>query len=269
MSEDVKGAVLAAFRMLLRPVVRTLLRSGVTWKEAAEACKATFVEVATEDFGLHGRPTSISRVAILTGMARRDVGRIRRLLKAAVPPELGRVSNATRVLTGWHLDPEFLDDAGRPRELTFTGEGATFTALARRYAGDIAPVTMLKELSRVGALERTPDGGLRVLKRYYMPLALDPAMALQAGSVMEDLGAAVHYNLARREGQPTRFVGRATNTEVRAGAAADFRAYLEQEGQVFLERADAWLSAHEVPSEPPRRHRTIRLGVGVFQIQDE
>lgn len=269
MSEDIKHASLAAFRLLLRPLVKILLRSGVTWKDAAEACKLTFVEVATRDFGLHGRPTSVSRVAILTGMARRDVSRIRQQLEAEQPADMGRVSNATRLLTGWHLDPEFLDQHGQPKELAFDGEGASFTTLARRYAGDIAAVTMFKELSRVGAVEERPDGRLRVLKRFYMPVVMDPGMVVQAGSVMHDLGVAIEYNLARKAGEPSRFVGRASNTQVHAADAEAFRAWLEAEGQAFLERADAWLSEHEAKPDAPRKHRVTRLGVGLFQIKDD
>ena len=64
---------------LLRPVVRMLLRSGITWKDFAELSKGVFVEVAREDYGLRGRPTNSSRVALLTGLSRREVARVRDL----------------------------------------------------------------------------------------------------------------------------------------------------------------------------------------------
>ena len=269
MSDDVKSASLRAFRSLLRPVVRILLRGSVTWKEAAEACKAAFVEVATEDFGLHGRPTSISRVAILTGLGRREVSRVRQLITSEQPPELGRMNAATRVLSGWHLDPEFLDGKGAPWDLPFQGAGPSFTTLARRYSGDIAVITMLHELHRVGAIEEQVDGSLRVLKRYYMPIVMDPAATLQAGSMLEDLGNSAHYNLTRPAGAPSRFVGRATNARIRPADVAAFREFLEAEGQALLERADAWLTAREVAADSQRRHRVARLGVGLYQIEDD
>ncbi len=269
MSDDVKSASLQAFRSLLRPVARILLRGGVTWKEAAEACKTAFVEVATEDFGLHGRPTSISRVAILTGLGRREVSRVRELIATEQPPEIGRMNAATRVLTGWHLDPEFLDREGRPLRLSFQGEEPSFTALARRYGGDIAAITMLHELHRVGAVEALPDGRLRVMKRYYMPIVMDPAATLQAGSMLEDFGNSVHYNLSRPAGAASRLLGRATNARIRAVDVAAFREFVEAEGQAMLERVDAWLTEHEVPADSQRRHRVVRLGLGVYQIQDE
>ena len=269
MTEEVKIAILTAFRRMLRPLVRILLRSGVTWREASDACKAAFVEVATSDFGLHGRPTSVSRVAILTGMARRDVGRIRKEIAGDEPQALLRMNSATRMLTGWYLDPDYLDRKGQPRDLAFDGEGATFTSLARKYAGSTAAITMLKELLRVEALAETKEGRLRVLTRYYRALALDPAKALQAGSVMEDAGTAVHHNLVRAPEQPARFVGRATNARIPKRHAAAFDDFVEREAQSFLERVDAWLSKHEAPGAEGRQQRNLRLGIGVFQIRDE
>ncbi|MEQ1800769.1 MAG: DUF6502 family protein [Gammaproteobacteria bacterium] len=275
MSSDPKRAALAALRLALRPVFRLLLRSGVTWQDASDVCKATLVEVATDDYGLHGRPTNMSRVAIMTGLGRREVKRLRDMLAEAPPLEPGRLHGATRVLTGWYLDEEFTDAAGLPLELAFeAGPGApagpTFTDLCKRYGGDLAPVTMRRELSRVGALEVLPGGELRVLKRYYMPLQMDPDAMVRAGSMLEDLGTTVSFNLGKPADEPSRFAGRATNTRIRGADARRFREFLEKEGQAFLERIDEWLSRHEAP--PPDatgKSRTLRIGVGVYGIQDE
>lgn len=269
MSEESKVTILRAFRLLLQPIVRTLVRSGVTWKEAAEVCKMTFVEVASKEFGLHGRPTNMSRVAIMTGLARREVSRIRKSLADEQPVDFGRTNNATRLLTGWHLDTAYLDDTGQPRELQFAGGEPGFIELVHKYAGDIAPITMLRELRRVGAVRELADGSLRVLKRFYMPLTLDPEAVLRGGSVLRDLGNTIDYNLVRDSDAPTRFEGRATNANVRAVDAVKFRAFLEEEGQFLLERVDEWLTRHELPAETKRKHKTTRLGVGIYQIHDD
>jgi hypothetical protein len=268
-SENNKTTILKAFRLLLQPLVRMLLRSGVTWKEAADVCKSSFVEIATDEYGLHGRPTNMSRVAIMTGLGRRDVSRLRRILKEEQPVDLGRMNSASRLLTGWHLDSEYLTKAGQPRDLRFESESVSFSSLARRYAGDIAPVTMMRELSRVGAIEELADGSLRALKRYYMPLAMDPDAVFRAGSVLQDLGNTMDYNLIRVADDPTRFEGRATNPNVRAVDVREFRAFLEVEGQALLERVDAWLADHEPSPEARRQYKTTRLGIGVYQIQDD
>ncbi len=275
MSNDPKRAALAALRLALRPIFTILLRSGVTWQDASDICKATLVEVATTEYGLHGRPTNMSRVAIMTGFSRREVKRLRDLLATAPPIEPGRLHGATRVLTGWYLDPDFTDEGGLPLDLPFessagSSDRTTFADLCRRYGGDLAAVTMRRELARVGALEELPGGELRVLKRYYMPLQMDPDAVIRGGSMLEDLGTTVSFNLGKPEGEPSRFAGRATNTRMRLADARRFRALLEQEGQAFLERIDEWLSRHEAPPEAEAPNtRTLRVGVGVYGIHDE
>jgi hypothetical protein len=269
MSDKNKTTILKAFRLLLQPLARILLRSGITWKEAAEVCKASFVEVATNEFGLHGRPTNISRVAIMTGLGRRDVSRLRKLIDSEQLPDLGKMTNATRVLTGWHLDPDYLTDAGEPRQIPFDGNTGSFSALTRKYAGDIAPITMSRELLRVGAVKKHANGKLQVLKRYYMPLQMDADAIFRAASALRDLGNTIDYDLVRKPDQPTRFEGRATNLNVRTVDVPKFRAFLETEGQAFLERADEWLSQHEPSQDTRRKYKTTRAGVGIYQIQDD
>ena len=271
MSQDSKTTMLKAFRLLLQPLVRMLLRSGITWKEATEVCKATFVEVATNEYGLHGRPTNISRVAIMTGLGRREVSRLRKLLAAEELPDFGKMNSGTRLLTGWHLDPDYVTDSGKPRDISFDGddEAPGFSELARKYAGDIAPITMLRELVRVGAVEEKTDGSLRVVKRYYMPLLMDADAVFRAGSVLQDMANTVDYNLVRHKAVPTRFEGRATNPNVRVADVTAFREFLEAEGQALLERVDEWLSRHEPSESSRRKYKTTRLGIGVYQIQDD
>jgi hypothetical protein len=272
---ELKRAALAALRLALRPLFKILLRSGVTWQEASEVCKATLVEVATSDFGLHGRPTNMSRVAIMTGLSRREVRRLRDLLGAEPQIDAGRMHGATRVLTGWYLDPDFSDAAGQPLDLAFESAagadtGITFTGLCERYGGDLAPVTMRRELTRVGAMAEMPAGDLRVLMRYYMPLQMDPDAVVRGGSMLEDLGTTVSFNLGKDEDELSRFAGRAINTRIRTTDARRFRTFLEAEGQAFLERIDEWLSRHEKPpADDGKKTRYVRVGVGVYGIEDE
>ncbi len=263
---ETRSAATSAFRLLLRPLIRMLLRAGVTWQTAASLLKAEFVAVATEDYGLHGRPTNISRVAILTGVSRREVSRLRKAAKGSEPEPLRRLNDATRVLTGWHLDPDFAS-AGQPRTLPFEGGPGSFTDLARRYAGDIPAVTMLRELLRAGAVAKAPDGHLTALTRYYMPNPLEPGALLQAGGTLRDLGDAIEHNLTRGPATPSRLVGRATNTRIPARHRAAFRDFLQARGQAFLEEVDEWLSRHELAAADGGR-RLHRLGVGVFHIED-
>ena len=75
MNSPVSTALRSACRTLLRPIALILLRGGITWKEFAELSKSVFVSVATDEFGIRGRPTNVSRVSILTGISRKEVNR--------------------------------------------------------------------------------------------------------------------------------------------------------------------------------------------------
>ena len=71
MAIDIKTTLQSACRALLQPIALVALRCGMTWKEFSDLSKSVFVSVATDEFGLRGRPTNISRVSILTGISYR------------------------------------------------------------------------------------------------------------------------------------------------------------------------------------------------------
>jgi hypothetical protein len=269
MPNGLKQGAFASARLLLRPIVRLLLRCGVTWKELAEICKLVYVEVAAEDFGKRGRPTNTSRIAILTGLNRREVKRAKEILSEH--GEVGfmaieRINHASRVLSAWYQDDDFRSArSGQPRLLPLEGE-RSFATLAKRYAPDIPPTAMLKELKSVGAIRITPERKIRALARYFMPMSLEPSAVVRAGSVLRDLGDNVVHNQLRAEGEPSRFEGRATNVRVRRVARKAFVEYVESHGMAFLEEVDAWLSAHEAKSA---EEKTDRVGVGVYLIMDD
>ena len=261
--------VLTACRRWLRPVARWLLRSGVTWKEFADLARSVFVATASEEFGIRGRPTNGSRVALLTGLSRRDVRRIQDEVSAPLPHVAEEALNhASRVLTGWHLDARFLEPDGRPRVLPAAGAGPSFADLLRRYAGDIPATALVKEMIKSGCIERLGDGSYRALRRYYMPRQMDGQAVERAGSVLADLATTMEHNLSRGAEEPARFEGRAQNRRVDPRDLPAFRAFLEREGQGFLERVDDWLTAHEVPAHAAGDVPRLRLGVGVYAIND-
>jgi hypothetical protein len=82
--------------------------------------------------------------------------------------------------------------------------------------------------------------------------------------VLADLATTVEHNLSREPREPTRFEGRAQNRHIDPRHLPAFRGFVEREAQGFLERVDEWLSAHEAPTTEP----ALRLGVGVYAIQD-
>jgi hypothetical protein len=261
--------VLAASRQWLKPLVHILIRCGVTWREFSELAKTTFVEVASSQFGKRGRPTNVSRTAVLTGLARREVRKQREKLQSAPEPLTGYVTKASLVLSAWHLDPAFLDGKGRPLALSPEGPGASFASLVRHCGGgDVRYSTLLRELRSAGAVAMRPDGKLEPILRSYVPHSMDDQLIRLWGTVMADIATTYLHNLTRTARTPARFERCAVNERIATSALPEFRKFLDAEGQAFLERVDAWLTAHEVKEGAGSRSAAVRLGAGTYHIED-
>lgn len=261
--------VLQATHQWLQPLVQVLLSCGITWREFAELSKTTYVEVATRKFGKRGRPTNVSRTAILTGLVRRDVRKQRQILEAAGPAPAGYVSKGSLVLSAWHLDPDFRDKDGQPALLRMSGTGKSFAALIERTGGaDVRPSTLLKELVNAGAVRVRADGRLQALQRNYIPQTMDEHLIRLWGTVIADVATTYVHNLTRGGTQAKRFERSAVNDQMPRSAIAGFADLLEREGQAFLERIDQWLTARESKARGKRKGATVRLGVGLYHIED-
>lgn len=266
----VKEYVLQSCRYLLLPVVRFVLRHGVTWSEFSDLSKDAFVHVARSDYGIQGRPTNNSRVAMLTGLSRREVARVRdRLLDRAEVAEDLQGNRISRILTGWYIDPEFTDDTGHPKDLPISGPTGSFTSLLKRYAGDLPHGAIRKEMQQRGVIEELSSGEIRVLMRDYVYTDLDPEIVWRMGVALHDHAATLEHNLNEDRGNAARFEAIADNASVSPAAYKMFQKLVEEKGLAFLEDVDTWLSENEVETNPDTRKQPIRLGVGVYLIYDE
>jgi hypothetical protein len=267
MNRSGKTQLIAACRHLLRPLVRMLLRDGMAYGEFAEVARSVYAEVARKEFTPRGEKPSDSRVAILTGLTRKDVKRLREA--GAAPKTVSNVNRATRVLSGWHQDAEFTDPDGRPLPLRLEGKNSSFTSLVRRYSGDMPPKTMLEELQRVHAVERTDDGYIHALSRAYLPNYGDPSGVHELGAALHDLAATIDHNVDPDRKGPRYFQRMVSNEHVRAEFLPLFRRIVGEHGQQMLETLDDWLSAHEVhKTDDKDRRGSVRTGVGIYFFQD-
>lgn len=260
-----KQHVLAAYRHLLIPLVRVLLRSGVTWAEFAELGKEAYVEVARSDYGVQGRPANNSRVAVLAGLSRHEVTRVREVLTGETPADEPPASRVAQVLSGWHLDAEFCDAAGKPKVLPASGGVGSMEALLKRHIGDLPRGAFLKQLQQLGLVEQAADG-FRVLARDYIRGTSDPDILRQLGVALHDHAATLAHNVDTERTEPPRFEGMATTTRLAPRYARAFSELAARRAQEFLEEIDAWLLRHEL--KDPNDPSGIRMGLGMFLIKD-
>jgi len=260
-----KAVVHRSCRLLLRPIALLLLKCGMTWKEFSDLSKRVFVEVAGAEFGIRGRPTNVSRVSILTGIARKEIARLRKDADAEPATPGTRTNDATRLLSGWHEDPAYLGSDGKPLALPERGPAPSFESLFQRYGGDTPFQTLLKELRAAGSIGDDADGRLTAARRYHMPAAMSEENIRLFGTNLFDHARTLEGNVSGRK-DARRFEGYATEERIRAADAAAFRQFVEDRGQQFLEEIDAWLLRHRAADLEPGA-RPVRLGVGVYSIE--
>ncbi|MCI0364270.1 MAG: DUF6502 family protein [Phycisphaerales bacterium] len=263
---NVKQALLAAYRHLLTPLVRVLLRNGISYLEFAEVARQVFVDVAGRDFSLPKRKISLSRIAIMTGLSRKEAARLARekgaITRIVQDAELSRVGS---VLQGWYTDSEFTGPYGVPLDLKFDDapRKPSFTELVRRYSGDMPARAMLDELLRVGAARLEGETGLiRVLSRAYIPEKLAAESVRHFGMTARDFIDTLDVNLRKAGPGKGRFERRVVSSEgMRVSDLAEFDLFVRDRGQQFLVEVDDWISARSPPDVSEAR---AHAGIGVY-----
>ena len=126
MQDDTQTKILNAFLIALRPIAKILLRFGIGFREFSEMAKVAFVDVASTEYGLRGRLTNISRVAVMTGLTRKEVRRIREKIESGSVAANVKSTPLSEILHRWHSESEYLDSTGLPVALEFTGGRSLF-----------------------------------------------------------------------------------------------------------------------------------------------
>jgi hypothetical protein len=149
----------------LSPIAAVMLQGELSAALLVRAAKLAYLRAAVSEMELNGWRANVSRLSVITGMTRKEVASLLKG-KSDVASDSGSKRllehRAIRVLRGWTSDPLYKTRMGRPLDLPLEGdEGRTFASLVRAYAGDVTPISVLRELERLNAITRTRSGQLR------------------------------------------------------------------------------------------------------------
>ena len=258
----------AAIRQLLLPLVRILLRNGMAAKSFYELAKETYVAVARDEFGIGKKQATISRIAILTGLTRKEVQILVNIPTQSEDPYVSEYNRAARVITGWLRDPDFGDGKGHPLPLRMIGKRQSFGALVKRYSGDIPVRAMLDELLRVGAVKQLKDGRIGLAVRGYIPQkGIDQKLAI-LGQDTADLIATIDHNVNGNPSSP-RIQRKVMYDNVPLESAKAFQAVAQARAQEMLEALDRWLSHRDRDVNPTvKGNGRVRVGLGVYHFEE-
>jgi hypothetical protein len=258
-------ALQRAVEQLLRPLFRMLLRHSVSFRAFEEMAKHVYVDVALNDFAIPGKKPSASRVAVVSGLTRKEVQSL--LNDANDDAEVSdRYNRAARVLTGWLRDAEFRDAVGRPRVLEADGEQG-FSALVRRYSGDMPTRAVLDELVRVGAVRRLEDSRIELLAPGFVPKNRIEKMGI-LGRDVADLIETIDHNIESGDDDP-RFQRKVMYDSIPVSDLPAFRKLSAIQAQALLEKLDRWLAVHDLDqtTEDTTTPRA-RVGIGIYYFEE-
>jgi hypothetical protein len=258
MSESLKTAVHSAMLRLLVPLARLLLKVGMGAGEFQRIVHEAYVRAAREmaqESGAIDRP-NFTQIAVQTGLSRIEVTRILESEGQELPESDRGRQRAERVLGGWWANPDFHDAQGSPAPLPMQGRGASFNALVNRYSGGPQAPAILKELLRVRAVRRLPDGRVQAVSRTVASARFDPdgitTMAEQLSEHLETL----LYN-AEHPSRP-RFAKRVSNAQLAERHVARLVRDIEQQLDTLGNALHDEINDPEVTVTPEADPQTVR-----------
>jgi len=268
MSNSSRDHLLYAYRRVLRPLVRILIRSGVRYDEFLELVRGVYVESAIRDGIGDGIKPTRAKVSLSTGVPRRDVDRFIDHDGAlpVAPKTLTKI--LSEVLNKWHTDPLFVGPYGIPLELEVrSNRNRSFAELVATINSQVSVQDVLEELVRLKAVIWSGDTHLRVISRAFIPVEeMSPAQIEFFGNALTRLAGTLQYNLdvSNTEKRLERSV--IANRGLPKEVVPVFQKHAREKVSELLIELDNWISPYSGYVEPDGQIE--RVGVAVFQFVD-
>jgi hypothetical protein len=269
MPSAIQQGILEALLSALRPIARFLLRAGIGYREFSEICKIAFVQVATKDYGIRGRPTNVSRVAVMTGLTRKEVKRLRDEASGRFSRSPQRRSPPADVLHFWYTDPDFLTPDRVPKELPYDGHNPSFCSLVKRAAGDIPPGAMRTELKRIGAVAEHANGLLTVNRRDFVPENVDERLIEGINFGLRTLASTIAFNSDPALSEPTRYQKVVNTKYLPPDKLPDVQDKIRARLSHVAEGVDDLFSTVEERPDPLGSQAYVNVGMGLYFFVDE
>ena len=196
-------ALVRALRRVLRPLVKLMLASGVTYPYLAELLKNLFVDVAASEFCLDSKVPTDSRISLMTGVHRKDVSRLRANLQKSVETAPEVVSLGAQLVAVWLGTSRYQNEQGDPLPLPrFVSEGGdiSFEGLVASVNTDIRSRVVLDEWLRLGVVRFDEQNRVCLNAQAFVPTEGFDEKAFYFGHNLHDHALAAAHNLLG--GQP-------------------------------------------------------------------
>ncbi|AOE85166.1 DUF6502 family protein [Pseudomonas sp. TCU-HL1] len=256
-------SLLSALQHVMRPLVRLMLKKGVTYNSFAELLKEVFVDVAEREFRLGDKPPTDSRISLLTGVHRKDVRRLRAKAteqEASLPRV---ISFGAHLVSVWLNNSPFCEKPGSPlplARLASNGGECSFDSLVAQVSTDIRARVVLDEWLRLGIARMDEQDQVHLETMAFIPQRGFDEKAAYFRHNLHDHACAAVFNLTEA-GEP--FFERSVHYDSLSPAAvSQLREAVKVEGMQVLigfNQLAAELEERDVP--PPEARQRITIGL--------
>ena len=255
-----------AIALVLQPLARLMIDHGLQLPSLVELLKKALVQEAVAAYGLADKGSSDTRIALLTGVHRKDVRRLRAETDTT-EGDSPMVPVAASVVARWISEPRYLNADQTARALARTpGRGNDgefdFTTLVAEVSRDVGARAVLDELERLGVVELREDGYVALKSTAFVPQeGLRESFHFLAANVSDHLGAAVH-NLKPGRQSPAMLDQSAFSQDLSAAQAQQLQ---QQARRLWASALQQFLQTATVAEQRSQnakgsRHR-VRFGV--------
>lgn len=198
-------AILNAAAHLLRPLVRLMLRTGITFPILADRLRVLFVETAAASLP-DERARTDSRLSLATGIHRKEIRRLREAGEGAPVPRLAEppaVTVTSAILARWLGtlgEPAMEGEA--PVLPRAAAEGPSFEALVRSVTKDVRPRAVLEDWLAQGIVSLDAEDRVRLNAEAFVPRPGAEAQLFYFGRNLHDHLAAAAANVVAAEAAP-------------------------------------------------------------------
>lgn len=260
--EGISELLLGELAHVLKPIISGLLDAGVPYQALDEIVRHLFVEQAIQK----GDPSTNtdSRVSVATGLARREVKRLREKggSRKSVMPET--VSLGARIIAAWLSLNGYQDEHGTPLPLprhTKDAQQPSFEALVQSVSHDIRSRAVLEEWQRLGVASLSAEGMVCLNSEAFVPTHGAKEKAFYLGQNLHDHAAAAMENfLGHASGTPW-FERCVHYNGLSSDEIAQIRKLAEQVGNRTLAKVNHQVQNLPAPAAAPENLQQFSFGI--------
>jgi hypothetical protein len=272
LEKDVQGAaVVDVVEATLRALMPLFRNFAVSHHDLSQMLARLYVYDTAEILKREHRPTTPARLAVMTGLSCGEAEKFLSDRNADVARRSNRSSELLApaiVLSFWNSDSRFSTpyQVALDLDLQPSTRRRTFRDLVEAATPGADADAVLDQLLAAGSVEVHEQSFVRCTSRAYVPAGVSVDRITHVGHVLSALARTITYNLLEAPivGETLIERGVVTNFAVSNEGRRNFRKWLNEEGNRFLETLDAWTTNRQSELESPTGNQ---IGVEMFMYE--